>query len=288
MNRFFTPEFAACLERLRISTRRRSHGHLPGPQLCARRGHSPEFSDYRDYAPGDDTRFIDWNIFSRLRKPYVKLFLEEQNLHVQLIIDASASMSGKFAYTISLSAAIGYIALSNGHRVEVLSSRGDDPIASPAMRGTGDIRRLFAFLEGLEAGGSLAPQHLVLRQARRGMGGDGIRVLLSDLLAGGECAGMGRALVRGGHEAYVLRILEAQELEPDCHRRCELYDREDGGRLKIEPGGIIEAYRAEIQTDIREREEELRGCGVRSLILNAGEGMEENAIFALRGIGLLR
>lgn len=288
MNRFFTPEFAACLERLRISTRRRSHGHLPGPHLSARRGHSPEFSDYRDYAPGDDTRFIDWNIFSRLRRPYVKLFLEEQDLHVQVMIDTSASMSAKLAYTLSLSAAIGYIALSNGHRLEVLSARSDAPLASPVMKGAGDIRKLFAFLDGLEAGGALTPQELVLRHVRRRIGGCGIRVLLSDLLADGECAGMGRALVRGGHEGYVLRVLEAQELEPELRQRCELHDREDNGRLRVEPGGIISAYRAEIRADIRARKEELRGSGVRSLILNAGERMEENAIRALRLVGLLR
>ena len=80
------------LERLRINASGRYTNRMRGEHLAAKGGSSMEFADYRDYVEGDDTRFIDWNIFSRLRKPYIKLFHHEEQMQIVILVDASSSM----------------------------------------------------------------------------------------------------------------------------------------------------------------------------------------------------
>ncbi len=89
----FTPDFLARLEQLRIKTRREYAGMGKGTHLSPRRGSSLEFSDYRHYSPGDDFRYIDWGLYGRTDKLYIKLFKEEEDLLTYIFLDASASMA---------------------------------------------------------------------------------------------------------------------------------------------------------------------------------------------------
>ena len=90
---FFAPEFLARLERLSLVSRRTFRGRVQGERQSPRRGQSVEFVDYRPYGVGDDLRYVDWNIFGRLDRLHVKLFLDEQDLRVHLLLDVSASMA---------------------------------------------------------------------------------------------------------------------------------------------------------------------------------------------------
>ncbi len=110
------------LERLRIKPLRRLTSRSHGEHLSGKGGSSTEFSDYRDYVPGDDVRFVDWNIFARLNRPYLKLFQMEEEMHVLLLIDASASMGfeGKLLRAKQLAAAFGLMGLMGGERVSVV------------------------------------------------------------------------------------------------------------------------------------------------------------------------
>src|SRR5215471_4974540 len=127
----FTPQFLARLEELRIRTRRQYAGMGKGAHLSPKRGSSLEFSDYRHYAPGDDFRYIDWGLYGRTDKYYIKLFKEEEDLLTYIFLDASASMmypasDHKFENAISTALAIAYVALSSGDRVMIrlLGGRG--------------------------------------------------------------------------------------------------------------------------------------------------------------------
>src|SRR3989442_15388522 len=130
----FTPEFLARLEQLRIKTRREYAGTGKGSHLSPRRGSSLEFNDFRHYALGDDFRYIDWGLYGRTDKLYIKLFKEEEDLLTYIFLDASASMAyppsdRKFERAMSIALAFAYVALAAGDRVmiRVLGGSGAHP-----------------------------------------------------------------------------------------------------------------------------------------------------------------
>src|SRR5271157_963927 len=120
----FTSEFLARLEQLRVKTRREYMGQGKGSHLSPRRGSSLEFADFRHYTPGDDFRYIDWSLYGRSDKLYIKLFKEEEDLLTYIFIDASASMGypaadRKFESAVAIGLALAYVALSSGDRVMI-------------------------------------------------------------------------------------------------------------------------------------------------------------------------
>src|SRR5215210_7780801 len=125
----FTPKFLGQLEALRLRTRKESLGSQPGGYSSPRRGMSLEFADYRRYAPGDDLRYLDWGIYARTDRLYVKIFREEVDLFVYVFIDASASMTfpskaEKFSPASHIAAALSYIVLANHDHVRLHMLQG--------------------------------------------------------------------------------------------------------------------------------------------------------------------
>ena len=134
----FTPEFLARLEQLRIKTRREYAGLGKGSHLSPRRGSSLEFSDFRHYALGDDFRYIDWGLYARTDKLYIKLFKEEEDLLTYIFLDASGSMGfpesdRKFGAAVATALAVAYVALASGDRVMVRVLGGKDGARTPAF-----------------------------------------------------------------------------------------------------------------------------------------------------------
>src|SRR5438034_7144171 len=119
----FSSEFLAQLERLALLSRRTFRGRVRGERRSPRRGHSVEFCDYRAYGVGDDLRYVDWNIYGRLDRLHVKLFVDEEDLCLHLLIDASASMGfgvpSKLEYGTRVAAALGFVGLVSHQRVGV-------------------------------------------------------------------------------------------------------------------------------------------------------------------------
>src|SRR5258705_4061310 len=111
------PQFLARLEQLELVSRKIFAGRMKGERRSKRKGQSVEFADYRNYVVGDDLRFLDWNIYGRLEKLFLKLFFEEEDLHINVIVDMSASMEfgnpTKALYAKRVAAAIAYIGLVN-------------------------------------------------------------------------------------------------------------------------------------------------------------------------------
>ena len=149
-------DFLAQLERLALLSRRAFRGRVKGERRSPRKGISVEFSDYRPYGHGDDLRYVDWNIYARLDRLYVKLFVDEEDLCLNLLLDASASMSfgapSKLDYGARLAAALGFVGLVNLERVGVGVVRERIAEGWSPTRGRGQVLPLLDFLVSRPAG----------------------------------------------------------------------------------------------------------------------------------------
>jgi uncharacterized protein (DUF58 family) len=224
------PRFLQRLEALSLMSRRRVRGRQHGERRSLVRGRGIEFDDYRAYEPGDDYRYIDWNIASRLDRFFVKLFSEEEDLDVRLLVDSSRSMAAgapvsKLLLAKRLAAAIGYIGLVNLDRVEVGAfSSGLGPRLS-RLRGRGRAFDLLRFLDGIIPEGAtdlgLAVRRAVDTSLRRGL-----LVVISDLL---DPRGYEDGLLRARHhrvQTFVIHVLADEELAPRLSGELRLVDVE--------------------------------------------------------------
>src|ERR687890_692821 len=152
------PAFMARLDQLDIMSRKLLAGKMKGERRSKRRGQSVEFADYRNYSIGDDLRFIDWNIYARLDKLFLKLFLEEEDLALYVLLDVSKSCDygspNKALYLKRVAAALGYIGLVNYNRVTI-AAMGDGVVADTgALRGRRKVAQMIDFIGKLEATGA--------------------------------------------------------------------------------------------------------------------------------------
>src|SRR5881227_3854555 len=151
------PQFLAQLEQLELVSRKIFMGRMKGERRSKRKGQSVEFADYRNYVVGDDLRFLDWNLYARLDRLFLRLFMEEEDLHVYLLVDNSLSMSfgspTKLHYAKQVAAALGFIGLVNLDRVVVEAFNNRLTQTMPAARGRRSLWRLLDFLGKVEAAG---------------------------------------------------------------------------------------------------------------------------------------
>lgn len=228
--------FMARLDALDLASRKILKGHLKGERRSKRRGQSVEFADHRPYAHGDDIRFLDWNIYGRLDQLFLKLFLEEQDLSLHILFDASASMAEgrppKALAAKRLAAALAYVGLVNNNRVS-LAAFADGVVGCVAnMRGRRHLAPMADFLLGLQAQG---PSHFdkACRQWGAGRFGSGITVVLSDFFfKEGLQAGLKR-LVSDQYDLFVVQVLSPQEREPDLMGDLRLVDVEDADVAEV-------------------------------------------------------
>ncbi|MGD9789345.1 MAG: DUF58 domain-containing protein [Phycisphaerales bacterium] len=229
-------ELIARLDPLDLQSRKVFFGKLKGERRSKKRGESVEFADHRPYVMGDDIRHIDWNIFGRLDKLFLKLFLEEEDLSLHLVIDASASSDcgdpNKFLFMQKAAMALGYVGLVNLNRVGATSmggwtggreeSDGEENGVQPSLavgatirdlRGRRRVHDLSRWVCSLRPGGALsfraAAERITL--TRRGKG---IMLVFSDFFfKEGYEQGL-RMLVGGGYDVFCVQVLSPQEVDP--------------------------------------------------------------------------
>ena len=252
----FPNELLSRLERMRVRTSRRFTAKSRGEHLARRRGTSMEFADYRNYVAGDDVRYIDWNIFARLRRPYLKLFHEEEEMHFLILVDASASMafSGKFDRAKELAAAFGVMALLGGERVSVSVLGAEGGAARlGGLAGRACMGALFRFIEGIAPGGD-APVEVAIEDALRRHSGRGAALVVSDLLTFGDLSRAMNLLFGSGLEILALQVLAPEEIDPELEGDSRLVDSESGTRLDVTAGGALVAlyqeYRAAYEAEL--------------------------------------
>jgi uncharacterized protein (DUF58 family) len=237
MASLFDPEFLARLEYLALVAKRIVRGELRAERITQARGGGVEFADFRKYVAGDDFRYVDWNAYARLGQMLLKMFEEEQDLHVYLLLDVSRSMATgdpeKLRYGKQIVAALAYITLHNLDRAGVALCGPGLLREAPAARGKQRILSLLEFLEQAEAeaGGTdltLSVEQFLHRPRRRG-----IVVLVSDLF---DAAGFRGALDRlrySRHQVYVVQVLSVQDREPGALGDLDVIDCETGAVKQV-------------------------------------------------------
>lgn len=295
----------ARLSQLDVASRRMFAGKMKGERRSKKRGESVEFADHRPYVVGDDLRFIDWNIFGRLDRLFLKLFLEEEDLSLHLVVDCSESMAcgdpEKFLFAQKAAAALGYIGLVNLNRVAVtaIGERTDDEDTDTRdtggirgsvrnLRGRRRVHDLSRFVCGLEPGGASRFDEAARRIALTRQG-KGVMVVLSDFMfKEGYERGL-RFLVGRGYDVVCIQVLSPQEVDPSLTGDLRLKDVEDGDRAEITISApLLKRYKANLTAYV----ERLRSfCARREITLitvQSDMGVDTLVLDYLRNRGVLR
>jgi len=243
----FDEGFLRQLERLQVLMRAPVRGGLKGGRRSVKRGQSVEFADFRDYAIGDDLRQLDWNVLARLEKLFIKLYVEEEDVTIHFLLDASASMAAgqppKLLFAKRAAAALGYIGLASEDRVAVSSLGGRAARRQVALRGSGRVFRLLAALSGIGPADGPTDLLLAARHAGAQLSGRGVVVLISDLLDPAADRVI-RELAATGSELIVLHVLSPEEVEPAIEGDLRLVDVESGDGIDVTIDlAALDAYR---------------------------------------------
>jgi uncharacterized protein (DUF58 family) len=241
------PQFLARLEQLELVSRKIFLGRMKGGRRSKKKGQSVEFADYRNYVIGDDLRHLDWNLFARLERLFIRLFMEEEDLHFYVLIDNSLSMDfgnpTKLHYAKQVAAALGFIGLVNLDRVVVEAFNDRLTQSLPAVRGRRSLWRLLDFLDKLQPAGP-SDMTSALRTFSLKSSGKGIVVVLSDFMDKGGYEEALRYLVARQMDIYVIQILSQEEIDPDITGDLKLVDVEDDDAAEITVNGpLLRRYR---------------------------------------------
>ena len=223
------PDFMRRLDQLVVLSRRVFRGVMKGERRSRKKGVSVEFADYRDYVPGDDLRFIDWNIYGRLDRLFLKLFMEEEDLFIHILLDTSRSMDfgnpSKLQVGRQVAAALGYIGLCGLDRVGVGAAASGESATFPSTRGRAQIWKLVRFLTGVHPGGTTDLAESIRRYFLHNRS-RGVAILISDMLDPAGYEGVLKQLIYQDVDAHVIHILSREELDPPVAGDLRLVDVE--------------------------------------------------------------
>ena len=230
-----TPDFLRKIERLSLVAKRVFPGRTRGERRSTKRGASVEFADYRNYTPGDDFRRVDWNVYARLEKVFLKLFVEEEDLHVYILVDASRSMDfgspKKFLYARRVAAALAYIALANLDRVGLAVLHGSTSANLTPKRGKQSAFGVFAWLKSVSSSGETqladALRDFSLKTAQ-----PGLAIVISDFFDPDYQKGLS-ALLSRHFEVTAIHVLDQDEVEPPIVGDLLLVDSETDEKREI-------------------------------------------------------
>lgn len=246
-----TPDFLARIDQLAFVSKKIFAGKMRGERLTRRRGQSAEFADFRNYVVGDDLRFLDWNIYARLERLFIKLFLQEEDLHVSILLDISKSMNWgtphKGLYTRQVAAALAYIGLVNFDRVSLYTFSDGLQYELAGIRGRRWMFKAIEFLSEVEYSGSSDLARTGKQFATRHPQ-PGIVVLLSDFLDKGGVEGGMRYLLGRSYDLYALQVLSPEEIDPPLAGDLRLTDVEDDDVAEVTVSrALLARYRQTLQ-----------------------------------------
>lgn len=276
--KYLRPDVIEQVSRLDLRAKFIVEGFLAGLHRSPFQGLSVEFAEHRKYTPGDDPRTIDWNVFARTDRLYVRKYAAETHLDCHLLVDASGSMgrvgemaaespesadsSNKMMYAIHLAAALGYLVTHQQDAIGLAILRDGLEAMIPPRSRRGDLVHLLSTLAATKPAGKtglVAGIHAALgRIVHRG-----VVVLLSDLLT--EPQAMIEALhhIRfRGHDLIVMHILDEAEVRLPFDGAVRLEDPETGGYLEVDAPGVREAYQKAVEAwraDLRAKVQAMRG-----------------------------
>jgi uncharacterized protein (DUF58 family) len=252
----FDEGFLRRLEQLELASRRLTAGRMKGERRSVRRGQSVEFADYRNYAAGDDLRQLDWNVYARLERLFIKLFVEEEDVTVHVLVDASRSMDfgepNKLTFARRAAGALAYLGLAHLDRVSV-SFLGDGRTSTlRPLRGKARVFEVFRFLSEPRRE-RLTGLAAAAREYAGRLRGRGPLILVSDLMDPGYLDAL-RDLAGTRCQLSVLHVLSPEELDPEVPPDARLVDNEtDAGVEVTGDDDLVDRYRtrlAEWQAEI--------------------------------------
>lgn len=249
VDQLFDEEFLKKLEYLHVVSRKAFSGNMRAERRTKKVGSGIEFADHRRYSMGDDFRYIDWNVYGRVDRLLLRLFEEEEDLHIYLLLDASRSMKvgepSKLHYAMQLTAALTYIGLGNLDRVGIVPFSDQLHEALPAARGKRRIFKVFQFLRNVRPGGATnlakCAEDFVHRYKRRGLA-----VVVSDFYDPKGFEEGINELRYHKFEPFVLQVFDQKEVNPSLHGDLTLVDCETGEAKEVTVSkSLLKAYQRE-------------------------------------------
>ena len=302
MSGLLTAELLRRLEQFQLLAARRAKSSAKGERRSRARGQSVEFADYRTYVHGDDFRYLDWNLYGRLERLFLKLYEEERELPVRIFLDASESMtfgtSRKFDFARQVAAALGYVALCGFDRVSVIpfpappadaqvevAARAQELAARAALRsvrGKKSAIQFFQNLNSLTAGGAVNLNEALRRGALEARQA-GLALVLSDFLdpAGYE-VGL-NTLTGRGFQVDLVQILAPEELAPSTFGDLRLVDSESGAMQEVTFGRYrMKSYQQTVQNFIQKLREFCQARGISFFSVSSDTSLEDLLLKQLR------
>jgi len=264
MSQLFDKDFLDKLQRLALKSKFSIDALSSGNRKSRSKGSSVEFTDYREYSLGDDFRRLDWNAFGRFDKLYIKLFMEEKEAPVTIILDVSRSMDwGQPNKTFSsrrLAAALAYLSLVNYDRVSLMCVDEKMQKSLTDVRGKNFFHRITDLMEDVQYNGKSCIQRAI--EAYPVKWSKGITVLISDLFTEGELDELLKYLAYHKQTVYICHILSPQEISPAVNESVRLVDSETGEFADITATkGLMESYSKALNSFISSIEKSCRNWG---------------------------
>jgi len=284
----------AHLDRLDVVSKKIFSGKIHGERRSRRRGQSVEFADFRNYTHGDDLRFVDWNIYARLDRLFLKMFLEEEDLSLVIAIDASASMDfgmpNKMQYARRLAMALGYIGLVNNNRVSLFSFSDDRIERLTGLRGRRRTREMGQWLLNLQPLG-VGDFTAACRAVALGGQGRGVLLLISDFLfSDGFEKGL-RSVAGRGFDVYALQLLAPEEIDPARHGvlgDLRLVDSESAAEVEVTASSaVVQQYRERLDAHVASLREYCVRRSIAHQVVETSLQLETLLVDYLRRRGLL-
>jgi uncharacterized protein (DUF58 family) len=286
-----TGEMMSKLERMELVSRKIFRGRMKGERRSKRKGQSVEFADFRNYVSGDDLRFIDWNLFARMDRLYLKIFLEEEDLHFFTILDDSVSMDfgepTKFFVAKQIAASLAYIGLCRGDRVSVSSfGTSGSPVV---LRGKSSAYRLLSHLESLPCSEQPPSMDEAIKRFCLKNTGKGIVVVISDLMSKTGYESALRMLVAREMDVFLIHLLSPEELSPSVQGDLKLVDCEDGDRREVSvSASLLSRYQQTLSAFIENAKSFCNKRAIAYVPARSDESPDNLVNEYLRGRGLVR
>ncbi len=276
MSTLFDKAFLDALTRIAVKSRLSVEGTMAGNRKSIKKGSSAEFSDFREYTPGDDYRRIDWNAYGRFEKLYIKLFMEEREAPVSVFLDTSKSMDWgqplKSTASRQLAAAISYVTLKNYDSLNLYCISDAIREKTVLLRGTASFSKVLSVLESVEYGGNTS-----FYQALKGcrLKSRGLSVIISDLFCRDDIKETLKYLSYNKQEIYVCHILSPQENNPEPGSAYRLQDIETGGYVNVTlSSDVLKAYKKALEGFIIECAEACRKYNAQYVPLDTSNSIE--------------
>ena len=292
MSTLLSKEFMRRLDGISMLLRKPVAGHLRGQHRSRRTGVGMVFSDYRPYSSGDDIRNLDWATYMRLDRLVLRMFEEEADTPIYILIDNSASMgnsdSGKSEMARKFAAVLAYVGLLNHDRVSLISFSDVVAREMPGRRGKNQMWRAIHFLESLRNDGKTDLGNTFRKYFGAGRT-RGLVFIISDFLFEQPLEEIFRPIEQYGHEVFATHVIDAEEENPNIDGHVVLVDSETREALSAHvTEGTLAAYRSEFNNHREDTEGYFKGSGWGYVPLRTDADFENSVLASLKKEGMFR